>query len=266
MKHLILALYSIIVCNTLPAQNCQDNIFFKKGAQLKYKTYLPFSKTGESTEITTTIYEVADTATINNALTATIIKKQSAVVNKKYKFQKEERITCNGSNISYPLNLFTPDTIYMCDVSGKTSDTGYAMVTRFLANPFLVLPLDIKSGVKLNEVIADQEVTEGAQQGFTEYSIKGEPTYHPPVPAGVKKVTKATYRNIKIDGKGTVETAAGTFEAFKISCEFEAEVFDNMKVKQKAVFYYNNELGFIKSETQVLKKMRTLFELASIKK
>lgn len=275
MKYLISTLLVFFVYVSAHAQTCNTSLLFKKGAKLEYKNYLPlyFKSDDSPVEITRVTLEVTDVVTANNITTSTVIKKESSPTNKNYQFELKKSLTCDEKDISFPYDLYSPDTIYKCDANRNVKDTGYGYGYSSVEAPYMrKIPFDLNKKTVLNSYKVNVKMSNSATKAQSQEIVvrggrTGEYSYWtttPAKPAGsIEQV--AEIKNIKVDGMETVSTPAGDFECYKITYDYET-VSNGIKVKLKMSDYYDPAIGIIKSEFAYNKIRATTTELVKIKK
>jgi hypothetical protein len=248
MKFLLTLIFSAIVfCSN--AQTCFSHALMRKGTQLEYKIHNSGYRNGQLLRL---IFEVADVADSAHSTISTVVKKFFGSDAKNDHYERTIRLQCDEKNLLMPFDFLLQDTTYFFDTQGNVKNSGYFAGSVPLVNANYVFPLTL-DGVTRLEGIKDAKL-KATKRSFTQPSFGGRRENF-----GIWLIDYEilyTVNEMKVEGKETINTAAGAFECYIIRFDCDTKV-DNqpfqlknaMSLPLKYTIYYNSEIGIVKSET-----------------
>lgn len=213
MKKLLIASSLILAIMNLPAQDCQDKKFFKKGTKLSFEN----KKDGKT--VGTDKQEVVNVVTTAQGMEATI-SSESASTDKTGPVTY--KILCNGNSISIDLKgLISQEIMKKMNASG--------LEAKIISSENIEFPLSAKPGTELKDAKATIQI-----------GIQGNPI----------GTVNIVIRNRKIEGEEKVTTPAGIFNCVKVTGDFEMEsnIMSQSKKQSKNTSWINESIGPVKTE------------------
>lgn len=245
MKFHLFLLFSLIYINSF-SQTCSSHYLFTNGVILEYNFSMAQAN-GKEAKNQRIRYEVQEVADRDGSTYATIVKKGISVNDDDGFYKRAIDIKCDGKNLYFPYDFYTPDNIYAKDMDPKNRMAKKGSMA-FSYTPLhddiaYVVPLVMDGISKLPE-------------GKTKFQQKGKSAYIP----GQDFENNITIKSIKVIGKESVKTEAGTFDCYKIYVDSNQEL-QKRSMEVKFWLYFNKELGLVKLEGPA-----SSMELISIKK
>jgi hypothetical protein len=254
------------------AQNCGTNALMKKGAQLEYMVYTPGFRDDKALRM---VFEVAGVGDSAGSTFSTIIKKGFGIKDETNDhYEKTIRLQCDGKNLLIPFDFYSADTTWFNDANSSIIkrhlfNTGNAPINDPNANYSIPLVLEGVTGLPVATKQVKQIYTQTGElpaQGTDGWhKLKGE--------TGIwtKDFEMLTsFKNIKVEGREKVTTAAGTFDCYIIGvdCDFQ---FNGASLVNKYSMRYNTEVGLVRMEIELFSGKRKIaksgsVELISVKK
>lgn len=264
MKFLLLLICSASVLFS-NAQNCTSHALMRKGTQLDYMVYAPEYRNGQVLKL---VFEVADVTDSAGSIISTVIKKGIGINDASNDhYERTIRLQCDGKNLLLPFDFLQADTTYFNDIFPSVKNRGYYIGAAPQKDANFVFPLMLAGVTSLPEGLKQAEM-KWILRGFTANPAskrqKGESGIWINDFESVYKI-----KNIKVEGRETINIAAGSFECNIIALDCELQM-NSIAMPIKIKMYYNNEIGIIKMETTgpgaKNSKSKTSVELISVKK
>jgi hypothetical protein len=243
MKFLLVLICSLSVVFS-NAQNCTGHALMRKGIQLEYNVYMPdlnvvSGMSSTDMKISRLLFEV-DNVTENAGSTySTIIKRGFSLQDEKDHFERKIVLQCDGKNLLFPLDFYTCDTIYTRDVYPKErrEKHGYAFAYTPMEDAITYIVPLIMEGIN--------KLPEGKKQVVQ----KGKRRYWSVSRNLVKSdfENDITIKSIKLIGKETVKTEAGSFECYKLYVDSDQKI-EKFSMQVKYWLFFNAEIGLVKME------------------
>ena len=271
MRFLLLFVLCAGVINS-NAQNCGSSALMKKGAQLEYMVYSPGYRNDKALRM---VYEVANVTDSAGGTYSTIIKKGYGIKDEMNDhYEKTIRLQCDGKNLLIPFDFYSADTTWFNDATSSIIKrhlfyTGNAPLQDPNANYLIPLVLEgvtsLPVATKQVNLIFTQtgELPTQGTDGW--HKLKGE--------SGIwfKQYEMLTiFKDIKVEGKEKVTTAAGTFDCYIIGVDGDFQ-FNGASLVSKYTIHYNAEVGLVRMEMDLFSGKRKIgksgsVELVSVKK
>jgi hypothetical protein len=245
MKLPLFFLFSLICIDSF-SQNCSNHYLFTSGVTLEYN-YSMAQANGDIEKNQRIRFEVSDVTDRDGSTYSTVVKKGISINDDEGFYKRAIDIKCDGKNLYFPFDFYTPDNIYAKDIQPKNRSAKKGSMA-FTYTPLqdvitYIVPLVMDGITKLPE-------------GKTEFKQKGKSAYT----AGSDFENTITIKSIKLIGKEPVKTEAGTFECYKFYVISDQKI-NKLAIDVKYWLYFNKELGLVKLDSP-----GGVIELTSVKK
>jgi hypothetical protein len=241
MKWLLCLLCSIPY--GIMAQDCR-HILMKKGAQLEYSMYMPksnldMSLSSANVKISRILFDVDQVRDSAGSTYSTIIKRGFSVADEKNHYERRMVLQCDGTNLHFPYDLYTSDTLYTRDIFPKErrDNHGYAFAFTPLEDAVTYIVPLVMDGIN--------KLPEGKKQ--LEQKVKERVWTESRGLVKVEVTNNITIKNIRMDNNETVKTEAGSFVCFKIYVDSD-QVIGKRTTPIKYWMFFNPTVGLVKME------------------
>ncbi|THU35858.1 hypothetical protein FAM09_20915 [Niastella caeni] len=243
MKSQLFLLFSLFCVNAF-SQTCTNHVLFQKDAKLEYNVYMPDldvirGMSSTDLKVSRLVYEVDHVTDSAGSVYSTIIKRGFSIHDENDHFERRIVLQCDSRNLLFPFDFYTADTIYTRDVYPKDRRDKHSYV--FAYTPMedaiaFIVPL-VMDGIN--------KLPEGKKQ--LEQKVKHR--YRSETSGLVKRDidNKINIKSIKLIGKESVKTEAGTFVCYKLYVDSDQKV-NKFSMPVKFWLYLNSELGLVKME------------------
>jgi hypothetical protein len=232
MKFPLFLLCSLLYIDSF-SQNCSNHNLFTSGTILEY-SYSMAQANGVEAKNQRIRYEVQDVSDRDGSTYSTVVKKGISINDDDGFYKRAIDIKCDGKNLYFPFDFYTPDFIYAKDMDPKRRAKKGSIA--FSYTPLqdvitYVVPLVMDGISKLPE-------------GTTEFKQKGKSAYI----TNTDFENTITIKSIKLIGKETVKVEAGSFECYKIYV-ISAQKINKLDMDVKYWLYFNKDLGLVKLDS-----------------
>ena len=180
-------------------------------------------------------FEVSEVSERDGSTYSTIVKKGISINDDDGFYKRAIDVKCDGKNLYFPFDFYSADFIYTKDIDPKNRRAkggSYMFSYEPLKDVITyVVPLVMDGITKLPE-------------GTTEFKQKGKSAYM----TGENFENTITIKSIKLIGKESVKTEAGTFECYKFYV-ISAQKINKLEMDVKYWLYFNKELGLVKLDS-----------------
>lgn len=209
---------------------CSSLVFFKEGTSATMTSY---NDDGKVTGSTKTLYTKVNKTTTGASVTA---QQESFDKKGKPSSKSEYTINCEGGVLKFDMKMMIP----------QQQQESYKDMEMTMDGTNLEFPASMEPGTTLKDANVTIKVTSNGM----------------PMPM-MNMSIKITDR--KVEAKESVTTAAGTFECYRISENFETKTM--FSIKGKSVNWFSYEVGTVKTESYKEKgKLVGKTELTELKK
>lgn len=230
MKISLFLLCSLLYINSF-SQNCSGHYLFTNGVTLEY-SFSMVQANGVDAKNQRIRYEVQEVSDRDGSTYSTVVKKGISINDDDGFYKRAIDIKCDGKNLYFPYDFYSADFIYAKDMDPKNRRAkkgSYAFSYEPLKDVITyVVPLVMDGITKLPEAT-------------TEFKQKGKSAYIP----GSDFENTITIKSIKLTGKESVKTEAGTFDCYKFYV-ISTQKINKLEMDIKYWLYFNKELGLVK--------------------
>jgi hypothetical protein len=233
MKIFLFLLSSLIYINSF-SQSCSSHYLFTNGVTLEY-SFSVAQANGVEAKNQRIRYEVQEVSDRDGSTYSTVVKKGISINDDDGFYKRAIDIKCDGKNLYFPYDFYSADFIYAKDMDPKNRRAkrgSYAFSYEPLKDVITyIVPLVMDGSTKLRE-------------GTTEFKQKGKSAYI----TGSDFENTITIKSIKLIGKESVKTEAGTFDCYKFYV-ISAQKINKLDMDIKYWLYFNKELGLVKLDS-----------------